>query len=155
LGFKLPACCPVQPTRPRCRLAGKDAVPDDAFRRLRGALFFGPSWRVTRNKLMFRDNLQQALAAAAPADRHLERRVREWLAECHANLDRIIRFESMCGAAAQVGGCGRLRPRPAAALPQGDRRRAPPAISGMGFDGVPHERTPARRPPRGASWGRT
>ena len=33
----------------------------------RGALFFGPGWRVTRNKLMFRDNLAQQLADAVPS----------------------------------------------------------------------------------------
>jgi hypothetical protein len=36
--------------------------------RRRGALFFGPGWRVTRNKLMFRDNLSQLLADAVPGD---------------------------------------------------------------------------------------
>lgn len=35
--------------------------------RYRGALFFGPGWRVTRNKLTFRDNLQQLLADAVPS----------------------------------------------------------------------------------------
>ncbi len=109
-------CCALSPLKPpyhtetcsepvTCTCAtpaGKDAVPDDVFRRLRGALFFGPGWRVTRNKLMFRDNLGQALAGATPGDRHLERRLREWLAECHSGLDRIIRFEKMPGTAAQV-----------------------------------------------------
>jgi structural maintenance of chromosomes flexible hinge domain-containing protein 1 len=28
----------------------KDSVPDEAFNRLRGALFFGPAFKVTRNK---------------------------------------------------------------------------------------------------------
>lgn len=28
----------------------QDVIPDEAFRRLRGALFFGPAFRVTRNK---------------------------------------------------------------------------------------------------------
>ena len=41
-------------------------MPDEAFRRLRGALFFGPAFRVTRNKLLFRDNLQELLATAVP-----------------------------------------------------------------------------------------
>lgn len=59
----------------------------------RGALFFGPAWRVTRNKLTFRDPLQQLLAAATPGDRGLDRRLREWLRDCHTRLDRIIRFE--------------------------------------------------------------
>ncbi len=30
--------------------ASKDSLPDEVFRRLRGALFFGPAFRVTRNK---------------------------------------------------------------------------------------------------------
>ena len=33
---------------------GKDALPDEVFGRLRGALFLGPSWAVTRNKLKLR-----------------------------------------------------------------------------------------------------
>jgi len=41
-------------------------VPDEAFGRVRGALFFGPAFRVTRNKLTFRDNLAELLAAASP-----------------------------------------------------------------------------------------
>eukprot|EP00198_Chlamydomonas_reinhardtii_P012225 XP_001701562.1 predicted protein [Chlamydomonas reinhardtii] len=73
--------------------SGKDYVPDEVFRRIRGALFFGPAWRVTRNKLTFRDPLQQLLAAATPGDRGLDRRLREWLRDCHTRLDRIIRFE--------------------------------------------------------------
>jgi hypothetical protein len=44
----------------------QDVVPDEAFRRLRGALFFGPAFRVTRNKLLFRDNLQELLATSVP-----------------------------------------------------------------------------------------
>jgi hypothetical protein len=58
---------------------------------------------VTRNKLMFRDNLPALLADAVPADRHLERHVREWLTECHRSLDRSVRFEGMVNQAAQVG----------------------------------------------------
>lgn len=42
----------------------KDVIPDECFLRLRGALFFGPSFLVTRNKLTFRDNLQQLLLTA-------------------------------------------------------------------------------------------
>ncbi|KAG2443092.1 hypothetical protein HYH02_009506 [Chlamydomonas schloesseri] len=75
--------------------SGKDYVPEEVFRRIRGALFFGPAWRVTRNKLTFRDPLQQLLAAATPGDRGLERRLREWLRDCHTRLDRIIRFEGL------------------------------------------------------------
>lgn len=32
----------------------EDGVPDECFKRLRGALFVGPSWSVTRNKLKLR-----------------------------------------------------------------------------------------------------
>ena len=46
--------------------ARKDALPDEVFLRLKGALFFGPGFKVTRNKLLFRDNLQELLAAAVP-----------------------------------------------------------------------------------------
>lgn len=44
-------------------------MPDEAFRRLHGALFFGPAFRVTRNKLLFRDNLAEVLATAVPGGR--------------------------------------------------------------------------------------
>ena len=46
--------------------AGKDALPDECFARLRGALFLGPSWTVTRNKLKLRCALAkfQTLLAA-------------------------------------------------------------------------------------------
>ncbi|CAF9902772.1 MAG: hypothetical protein ALECFALPRED_000009 [Alectoria fallacina] len=46
--------------------ASKDTLPDEVFHRIRGALFFGPGFKVTRNKLLFRDNLQELLAAAVP-----------------------------------------------------------------------------------------
>jgi hypothetical protein len=39
-------------------------LPDEAFMRLRGALFFGPDFLVTRNKLTFRDNLKELLDKA-------------------------------------------------------------------------------------------
>jgi structural maintenance of chromosomes flexible hinge domain-containing protein 1 len=39
-------------------------VPDEVFYRIRGALFFGPEFLVTRNKLSFRDNLIQLLQHA-------------------------------------------------------------------------------------------
>jgi hypothetical protein len=149
---------PLLPLLPRLlrRRAGKDAVPDDVFRRLRGALFFGPGWRVTRNKLMFRDNLQQALAAATPADRHLERRVREWLAECHADLDRIIRFEKMCGAAAQVRAAPAVVLCAAACMLAGGWRLPGSLASCLGASATSRRTpAPARRPPRGASWART
>ena len=81
----------------------RDALPDDAFARVRGALFFGPGFRVTRNKLTFRDDLPRLLAAAAPAGRgSLERRFREWLATCHATLDKRAVYGDRCDAAGQA-----------------------------------------------------
>lgn len=47
--------------------AVQDSVPDRAFLRLRGALFFGPRFLVTRDKLTFQDNLQECLAIAVPS----------------------------------------------------------------------------------------
>lgn len=46
--------------------ANKDTLPDEVFLRIRGALFFGAGFKVTRNKLLFRDNLQELLAASVP-----------------------------------------------------------------------------------------
>ena len=40
----------VEAIRQRRTAAGKDALPDEVFNRLRGALFLGPAFRVTRNK---------------------------------------------------------------------------------------------------------
>jgi hypothetical protein len=70
----------------------------------RGALFLGPGFRVTRNKLTFRDNLALLLESASPTDRQLEKRFKEWLAKCHKELDRTIKFEALCSQAIQVGG---------------------------------------------------
>jgi structural maintenance of chromosomes flexible hinge domain-containing protein 1 len=52
----------------RCRrsAAARDALPDAVFRRIWGCAFFGPRFLVTRNKLTFRDNLQELLAKATP-----------------------------------------------------------------------------------------
>lgn len=52
----------------RSKRAGpaRDKLPDEVFLRLRGALFFGPGFKVTRNKLTFRDTLQELLANASP-----------------------------------------------------------------------------------------
>lgn len=55
-------CC--QAARNRRTAAARDSLPDEVFLRLRGSLFFGPNFLVTRNKLSFRDNLQQLLANA-------------------------------------------------------------------------------------------
>lgn len=40
----------IEAVRQKRSAQAKDAVPDEAFARLRGALFFGPGFRVTRNK---------------------------------------------------------------------------------------------------------
>lgn len=50
----------------------RDTLPDEAFARLRGALHVGPSFKVTRNKLQFFDNLSELLATATPGMRHAE-----------------------------------------------------------------------------------
>ncbi len=63
VGYTL--CCQAARAKNR-RTAAKDRLPDEVFLRLRGSLFFGPSFLVTRNKLTFRDNLQQLLADATP-----------------------------------------------------------------------------------------
>jgi hypothetical protein len=63
---------------------------------------------VTRNKLTFRDNLALLLESASPTDRQLEKRFKEWLAKCHKELDRTIKFEALCSQAIQVGGPARL-----------------------------------------------
>lgn len=49
----------------------QDTLPDEAFCRLRGALFFGPAFRVTRNKLLFRDNLAEVGGWHVGGDRQL------------------------------------------------------------------------------------
>ena len=91
---------PSPALRPRLQ----DTIPDEAFRRLRGALFFGPAFRVTRNKLLFRDNLGEALAAAVPGERQMEAKFRQWLQRCHATLDKSVRFEALADSRTQVGG---------------------------------------------------
>lgn len=73
----------------------KDLIPDEVFNRLRGALFFGPSFKVTRNKLLFRDNLETLLLDAVPKDRNIEKNFREWIGNCHSNLDKLVRFENL------------------------------------------------------------
>jgi hypothetical protein len=57
---------------------------------------------VTRNKLTFRDNLALLLESGSPVDRQLEKKFKEWLARCHKELDRTIKFEQLCSHAAQV-----------------------------------------------------
>ena len=82
----------------------QDTIPDEAFGRLRGTLFFGPAFRVTRNKLLFRDNLGEVLAAAVPGERQMEAKFRGWLQRCHATLDKSVRFEALSDSRTQVGG---------------------------------------------------
>ena len=43
----------------------RDKLPPEVFLRLRGSLFFGNSFKVTRNKLSFRENLEELLAGAS------------------------------------------------------------------------------------------
>ena len=64
---------------------------------------------MTRNKLMFRDDLRRLLEAATPINRGLEKRFRDWLTECHAELDKRIRFEKMQTPAEQVSEIGDQR----------------------------------------------
>lgn len=46
----------IDELRAKMRTSGgkEDGLPDECFTRLRGALFVGPSWSVTRNKLKLR-----------------------------------------------------------------------------------------------------
>ncbi len=55
----------LQAVRKRSVMA-RDVLPEEVFTRLRGVLFFSANFLVTRNKLTFRDNLQELLAAATP-----------------------------------------------------------------------------------------
>ena len=96
----------------RCRrsASARDALPDAVFARLRGALFFGPDFLVTRNKLTFRDDLGVLLSAASPANEAraaagggLDRRFRDWLAGCHGRFDKTVRFEGRLDGAGQAG----------------------------------------------------
>eukprot|EP00887_Chlorella_sp_A99_P005757 scaffold1.g5757.t1 len=99
----------IEAVRQKRNAQAKDTIPDEAFRRLRGALFFGPAFKVwvwvvgvTRNKLLFRDPLQQLLDAAVPAERQMEAKLRQWLSRCHTTLDKSVRFERLTDARAQA-----------------------------------------------------
>eukprot|EP00892_Ulva_mutabilis_P012666 jgi/Ulvmu1/9772/UM056_0012.1 len=70
-----------------------DNLPDECFTRLRGALFLGPSWTVTRNKLKLRDNIDALLANAIPHDRQMEKTARAWLHACHQKLDKTTMYD--------------------------------------------------------------
>ena len=61
----------LQAVRDKRTPSAKDKLPEEVFLRLRGSLFFGPSFLVTRNKLSFRDNLQQLLADASPGKQRI------------------------------------------------------------------------------------
>ena len=93
----------VEAVRSKRSAQAKDTIPDEAFRRLRGTLFFGPAFRVTRNKLLFRDNIPEVLATAMPGDRQLEAKFKQWLQKCHATLDKSVRFEALVDSRTQVG----------------------------------------------------
>lgn len=54
----------VEAIRAKRSAAARDILPDEVFCRIRGALFFGPEFLVTRNKLSFRDNLSELLQHA-------------------------------------------------------------------------------------------
>jgi hypothetical protein len=92
----------IEGVRTKRGAQGKDALPDEVFRRIKGSLFFGPAFRVTRNKLLFRDDLKELLAAAVPRDRNMEKTFRAWLSNCHATLDKSMRFENLAGNAVQA-----------------------------------------------------
>lgn len=79
----------------------------------------GPGFRVTRNKLTFRDNLALLLESGSPADRHLEKKFKEWLVKCHKELDRTIKFEQLCSHAMQVRLLGGDQLQRAATTPLG------------------------------------
>lgn len=60
--------------------------------------------QVTRNKLLFRDNIQQLLmTSAVPAERQMEARFRQWLQRCHTTLDKSVRFEHLADSQVQAG----------------------------------------------------
>ena len=82
----------------------RDVLPDEAFLRIRGFLFFGPRFKVTRNKLSFRDNLSQMLGqdSALSKDRHVAKRFREWLTKCHQDLDKTIHFQGLSASKEQA-----------------------------------------------------
>ena len=81
---------------------GADALPDEAFARIRGALFCGAGFRPTRNKLTMSDDLLGALSRATSHDRHLERSFRDWLGRCHREFDKGVAFTSPLPNAVQA-----------------------------------------------------
>lgn len=73
---------------------------------MRGSLFLGPRFRVTRNKLLLRDDLRSLVAAAVPGNRAIGKKAREWLSSCHATLDKVLRFDALADAKTQVSVAG-------------------------------------------------
>ena len=61
----MPRARRVQALRAKKGGAARDKLPPEVFLRLRGSLFFGNSFKVTRNKLSFRENLEELLAGAS------------------------------------------------------------------------------------------
>lgn len=57
---------------------------------------------MTRNKLSFRDDLPKLLLDSEPLERNLDKKFREWLARCHAELDRSITYEKPLPASEQA-----------------------------------------------------
>lgn len=53
-------------------------------------------------RLLFRDDLHEILSSGISLDRNLEKRFKEWLVQCHSNLDRIIRFCQLCSTKRQA-----------------------------------------------------
>ena len=80
----------------------KDKIPPEVVNRIWGCLFFGPEFRVTRNKLSFRDNLEDLLCSSFSSNRNTERMFKDWLARCHNELDQTLSFEKMCSVEVQA-----------------------------------------------------
>jgi hypothetical protein len=61
-GTSVPSLPFVDAVRSKPGGVGKEPIPEECLSRCRGALFLGPSWAVTRNKLKVRCGCCQALA---------------------------------------------------------------------------------------------
>ena len=79
--------------RRRTKKEDFESLPDEAFGRLRGAIFCGAGFRPTRNKLTMSDDLAEALTRATAHDRHLERSFRDWISRCHREYDKGVAFK--------------------------------------------------------------
>ena len=80
----------------------RDELPDEVRGRLRGQLFFGPALQPTRNKLSFRDYLPSLLEAAEPVRRNLDRDFKEWVKQCHSELDRGTELSKLAAPKVQA-----------------------------------------------------